>query len=112
MLLNNPQAVYVQRGEVIDYTNTGLVDLKAADIVELTGRIGVAGTDIPVGVVGSIHVTGVFDVPATNTEAFTVGQPVYWDGTAVVSVATDNTLAGWVVAPKLSVGTIARVKIG
>lgn len=112
MLLNNPEAVYVQRGEAIDYTNTGVVDLKATEIVALTGRIGVAGTDIPVGATGSLHVIGVFDVPATNTEAFTVGQPVYWDGAAVVSVEAGNTLAGWVVAPKVSAGTIARVKIG
>lgn len=111
-MLNNPQASYVQSGEVIDYKNVGQTNIKANDVVSLATRIGVAGCDIPVGATGSVHVEGIFDFPANNTEAFTVGQEVYWDGSSITSTETNNVPAGWVVEAKASTGTVARVKIG
>lgn len=111
-MLNNPQASYVQRGESIDFTNSGSTDIKANDVVSLGTRIGIAGCDIPVGATGSVHVVGVYDLPASNTEAFTVGQAVYWNGTVITANETDNVPAGWVVEPKTTAGTIARIKIG
>lgn len=111
-MLNNPQTNYVQRGESIDFKNTGASDIKANDVVELGTRIGVAGCDIPVGVTGSVNVIGVFDVPAVTTEAFTVGQQVYWNDTALTSDSTGATPAGWIVEAKLLAGSRAKVKIG
>lgn len=111
-MLNNPQASYVQRGESIDFKNEGTTAIKANDVIEIGNRIGVAGCDIPVGSVGSLHVIGVFDLPAVNTEAFTVGQAVYWDGTALSSAAADNVAAGWVVEAKTLQKTFGRIKIG
>lgn len=111
-MLNNPQTQYVNRGESIDYTNSGVSEIAANSVVVLTSRIGIAGTNIPVGAIGTVNITGVYDIPATTTEAYTVGQPVYWDGTTITSVATDNELAGFVVLPKDTAAAIARVKIG
>ncbi|MCT8975501.1 DUF2190 family protein [Clostridium sp. CX1] len=111
-MLNNPQASYVQRGEAIDYTNTGVTNIKANDVVRLATRIGVAGCDVPVGAKGSIHVVGVYDLPALNTEVFAVGQAAYWNGTAITVTAGTNTPAGWVVEAKATAGTVARIKIG
>lgn len=111
-MLNNPQAHYVQRGESIDFVNSGAVEIKANDVVSMSTRIGVAGCDIPVGGKGSVNVIGIFDVPAVTTEAFTVGQEVYWNGTALSSVSSGNVRAGWVVEAKAQSGNRARVKIG
>lgn len=111
-MLNNPQASYVQRGEVIDFKNAGSTAIKANDVVSLTTRIGIAATDIPVGVTGTVNVMGVYDVPASNTEAFTVGQAVYWKGSSLTATSTDAIVAGWVVEPKATPGTKARIKIG
>ncbi|WP_041272390.1 DUF2190 family protein [Desulfitobacterium hafniense] len=113
-MLNNPQASYVQRGEAIDYKNEGSAEIKANDVVTLGTRVGVAGCDIPVGATGSVHVLGVYDLPALNSEAFTVGQAAYWNSTdkVVTVTAGTNTPAGWVVQAKASAGTIARIKIG
>lgn len=104
-------AKYVQRGETIDFKNTGSMILAGA-IVALTGRIGVAATQIPPGGVGSLNVIGVYDVPATSGEEYTVGQKVYFKDGKLQASATDSVEAGWVVEPKTSAGTVARIKIG
>lgn len=111
-MLNNPQAIYVQRGEVIDYTNAGQVAIKSNDVVGLATRIGVAATDIPIGAVGVVNIIGVFDLPALSTEAFTVGQAVYWKDDALTGTSSSAIAAGWVVEPKATAGTKARIKIG
>lgn len=111
-MLNNPQTHYVQRGETIDYLNNGETDIKANDVVSLGTRIGIAGCDIPVGATGSVHVIGVYDIPASTSEAYVVGQAVYWKDAAITSVSTDAVPAGWVVEPKATAKSLARVKIG
>ncbi|CEG29804.1 DUF2190 family protein [Bacillus sp. B-jedd] len=111
-MLYNPQAQYVQRGEAIDYKNTSGSDVKGNSVVPLTNRIGVAGCDIPVGGTGSLHVIGVFDLPATSTEAYTVGQAVYWKENSITSEAAGAIPAGWVVDAKATAGTRVKVKIG
>ncbi|MEH7122105.1 DUF2190 family protein [Bacillus sp. JJ1773] len=111
-MLNNPQAQYVQRGETIDYKNSGASDIKANDVVSLASRIGIAASDIPVGSVGSVNVLGVYDIPASNTEEFTVGQAVYWKDSALTSTEAGAVPAGWVVEPKALAKSVARVKIG
>lgn len=111
-MLNNPQAIYVQRGEVIDYKNEGTTAIKANDVVSLATRIGIAATDIPVGVTGTINIIGVFDIPADNTAAFTVGQAVYFKDGKLTGTDTGAIYAGWVVEPKATAATKARIKIG
>ena len=37
---------YWQRGETLDYKNTGSSTIEANTVVELTGRVGIAGTDL------------------------------------------------------------------
>lgn len=111
-MLNNPQAQYVQRGETIDFKNSGAAEIKTNEVVSLTSRIGIAGCDIPVGAVGSVNVIGVFSLPALTTEAFTVGQPVYWKDNALTGTETGAVPAGWVVEAKLQANAVAKVKIG
>lgn len=111
-MLNNPKANYIQRGEVIDYKNNGNAVIKANDVVVLTSRIGVAGSDIKVGDTGSLNVVGVYELPALNTESYTVGQIVYWKDDALTATQTGAVEVGWVVEPKATAATKARIKIG
>lgn len=105
------KAVYTQRGETIDFVNNTGATIAANDVVTLTSRIGVAATEIPVGALGSVHVTGIFTVPAVTTTAFTVGQVVYLSGETVVATAGD-VVAGFVVEPKVTNASVAKIKIG
>lgn len=106
------KAVFVQKGEVIDYTAASA--LGYLDVVPLVTRIGVALEDIPVNGTGSVAVTGVYELPAVNNAAFAVGDALYWDATngVLTKTATGNTPAGWCVEAKALAGTVAKVKIG
>jgi len=105
---------FVQKGDTIDYTNPGPAPIQYNDVVPLTTRIGIAGENIAVGATGSLHVTGVWELPAVNNVAFTVGQQLYWDPVAQVltDAAQNNILAGWATEPKAQAATTAKVKIG
>ncbi len=112
---------YVQKGSSIDYTNNGTAVIKTGDIVNLVTRIGVAATDIAVGAVGAVAVSGVFSAPKA-AEAVTVGAALYYDTSAdnITTVAStgsdatkkDNIPAGWAVAPAAAGDNEILVKIG
>ncbi|MCR4442150.1 MAG: DUF2190 family protein [Peptococcaceae bacterium] len=104
---------YIQKGDTIDYLNGGAA-LAYGDVVNLTTRIGVAGEAIAAGATGSVHVAGVFELPAINNTAFAVGDALYWDPNArvITNVQAGNVPAGWATEPKALAGTTARVKIG
>lgn len=106
------KANYVQRGETIDFKNGTVAAIAAGDVVALTNRIGIAATDIPIGAIGTVHVVGVYDLPAETTNAFTPGQTVYLSGSKVVKDSTGGVAAGYVVEAKVANGAVARVKIG
>ena len=69
------KASYWQRGETLDYKNTGSSTIEANTVVELTGRVGIAGTDIAPGAEGDLHVCGVFEFDKTGTNEIAFGQP-------------------------------------
>jgi len=107
--------MFVHEGKTIDYLNPGPQPIPYNSVVSLGGnRIGVAGETIAVGATGSVHVSGVFELPAVNNAAFAVGDDLYWDPVAGVltNVALNNVPAGWATEPKAAAGTTARVKIG
>lgn len=106
------KASYVQRGETIDYKNTTVAVIAANDIVAMTSRIAVAATEIQIGAVGTVNVVGVYDIPAASGVAFTVGQSVYYKDGVIVADSAGAIPAGFVVEPKTSTSTTARVKIG
>ena len=75
-------ATYFQRGEAIDYVNSGDSKIAAGTILLFGSRLAVAGCDIPAGEAGSLFVTGVFRMPkeyAASDKALTAGQNVQWD---------------------------------
>lgn len=101
-------AVYVQRGESIDYTPTA--NIAAGDVVIIGEIVGIAKLDIPANELGAIAVTGVYDMVKATGE-ISAGATVYWDATAknVTTTASENTAIGKAVAAAESSATIVRV---
>ena len=85
-------AVYMQKGEAIDYTPSGAVE--AGQVVVLNDLVGIAKQPIPANRLGALAVTGVFSCPKNvgSDEAIETGTTLYWDETN--EVATDDSDSG------------------
>lgn len=114
------KAAYHQRGETLDYTNTGSSAIEAGTILAIGKRIGVAATPIQPEALGAVDVVGVFTMPKTSTNAITMGTPVYFDGTGITEAADngeastgkkEHVLAGYAVADAAAGDTEILVKI-
>lgn len=101
------KAEYWQRGETLDYTNTGEDLIPDGVVVVVGSRIGITGCPIPPGKTGSLHMVGVFAIAKTGTAAVEMGQTVYFDGTGITDAANNGaetsptayTAAGYAAAP-------------
>jgi predicted RecA/RadA family phage recombinase len=104
----------VQTGDVIDYVNGGSEPIAVGDVVPLGTFCGVAEIGMPVGEIGTVAITKVWDVPSVSGTAFAVGDTLYWNASnkQATKTPTGNTPLGVCVAPKGSGQTVARVKIG
>lgn len=113
------KAEYWQRGEALDYVNSGDTTIEANTIVKIGAHLGVAGGNIPAGETGVLHVGGVWDVPKTGTNAISMGQSVYWDGSGITDAADDGDtptpnaydLVGYAAAAAAATATVIRVKL-
>lgn len=92
------KANYCHKGESLDYVNTTEAKIEAGDVLAMGGRIGVAGTDIEPGKLGSVHVSGVYEFAKKDKAALAVGTVVYLAADGITTTKTDNTLAGYVAA--------------
>ena len=115
------KGTYWQPGAKIDYTNSTESKIEANTVVALGNRIGVIGTDIEPGALGSVITEGVFILDKTDsTEAITLGDAVYFDGEGITAAAqtgegndaADNTLAGWAIKASAANDPDVYVKIG
>ncbi|MDR3165280.1 MAG: DUF2190 family protein [Synergistaceae bacterium] len=104
----------VQNGEVIDYINSGSDPITVGDVVPLGTFCGIAEIGIPVGEIGTVAITKVWDVPSVSGTAFSVGDTLYWNASNKQATKTpaNNMPLGVCVAPKASGQSVARVKIG
>ncbi len=113
------KATYWQRGETLDYTNTGTETIEANTIIVFGAHIGIAGTHILPGETGALHVTGVFEIPKTEKQALEMGTVVYFDGSGVTAAenngAAENPavypLAGYIVQAAAADDAVALVKL-
>lgn len=113
------KAAYWQRGESLDYVNSTTTKIEAGDVIMLGNRIGVAGTDIEPGALGSVHVTGVYEFNKKDTTELTVGMTVYLAADGITASASegsgDNVVnhvqAGFVAAASPAKSTKVHVKI-
>ena len=86
------QARYIQRGESIDFLPDR--DIAAGEIVIRNGLIGVARIPVKKGTLGSLALSGVFDVTKPVRCAFSVGAAVYWDAVRQSAVTSGELLLG------------------
>ena len=92
-------ANYQQPGAAIDYTTPTSDTIKAGQVVSLSTRIGVAGTEIPAAAVGSLHVKGVFTMDKASG-AIALGAAVYYSASTdtITTAASGAVPAGWAIA--------------
>ena len=85
---------FIEKGEVLNYTTT-TKDIASGELVIIGAIAGVAKTDITVGSMGAVHITGVYSLPKAN-EAITQGSKVYWSNVNqnVTNNKTDAILIG------------------
>lgn len=80
----------------------------------LTGALfGVSSGAAAIGETVEVAVVGVFDLPKTSAQAWTVGAKVYWDSANAVATTTasGNTLIGAAFAPAANPSAIGRVRL-
>lgn len=108
------EAIFVQDGAVIDWENGTEADVAVGKVVPLTTCVGVALGDIADGAIGSVKLTGVWEMTKVADVAFAAGDQLYWDATnaCLTKTATDNTPAGVCVAAAAADAGTALVKIG
>lgn len=103
-------ATYVNEGDSIDYTPGS--DVTAGDVIDLGNFVGIATSDIASGVLGSLVVEGVFDVNKYDSEAITLGAPVYWDaGTSTATGTSGYSEAVMGVCVKAADASDATVRV-
>lgn len=83
-------AAYWQRGEALDYTNSGETAIPVNTIVAIGSRIGITGAPIAPSETGVLHVGGVWEMPKTGTAAISMGTVVYFDGTGITDASNDG----------------------
>ena len=113
------QATYIKVGREIDYTPSSAVS--AGDVVVQANLVGIATEDIAASTLGSLAVSGIFDVDQ-NAEIIVAGDAVYWDadgnsvsGTAgagaATATATGNTFMGFAQALTAATDSYVRVAL-
>ena len=88
-------------------------DYDAGDVIIIGSLVCYALEDITSGDYGEVVVIGQGEVTKIESQAWTIGQKIYWDSSEseFTSVATDNTFAGIAsdVAASSATGTTGRV---
>lgn len=113
------KASYWQRGESLDYINPTEDKIEVGEAIALGDRIGIAGTDIRPGGLGTVHVMGVYEFPKKDKAEMAVGTEVYFTEEGITSEAasgegvsaTNNIVAGFVAALSPAESTKVYVKI-
>ncbi len=79
------KAKYIQKGDSVDFIPS--IDMDAGEIVRLGNLIGITKTPIKAGTLGTLAVSGIFDVLKTAGISFTAGGNVFWNSEAGTAAA-------------------------
>ena len=88
--------------------------LMPGEVVVFGTRIGIAGTTIPVGSTGSIHMVGVFKIPKKDGEAIEKGAIVYYSEDGLTAIAAEEQsvpVAGYAVDTSVAASKTVTVKL-
>lgn len=106
-------ATYVHKGDSIDHTPAA--NVAAGDVVVQGDLVGIAKLDIPADTLGSLSVTGIYDVPKIGGPgmAMTTGTKLYWDSANKYATPTeiDGKYMGKAVADAGDNDATVRVKL-
>ena len=80
-------AVFVQRGESVDFTPSRDVD--AGEVLVFGGLPGVVKTPVKAGALGALALTGVYDVEK-DAVAVSAGDRLFWDGARRLATTAQN----------------------
>jgi predicted RecA/RadA family phage recombinase len=105
------KAKYIQFGASPDYPNDSALMIEAASVIDFKTGIGIAGGDIPAGAVGTIHLTGIYDLPKEAGTAFVFGQALYYDAESGVVTAEKGTPCGFAIHVAAATDPAARVRL-
>ena len=102
------RAVFVQRGESVDFTPSRDVD--AGEVLVFGGLPGVVKTAVKAGSLGALALTGVYDVEKDGL-AVAAGDRLFWDGTRKLAThaAADGVFLGLAAANATPTAPRARV---
>lgn len=103
-------AVYVQSGDALDFRNTTEEMIPAGTVVLIGKRMGVAGCDIPSGGLGSVHVTGVFEIPKKASVELKAGDSVTFTNADGINKGTADVM-GYAVEDAAASAATAKVKL-
>lgn len=78
---------FIQTGSYI--TVPAPADVKSGDLVFVGALFGIADNDAPSGAPCVLCTEGVYTLPKTSAQAWTVGVAIYWDGSEATTTATD-----------------------
>lgn len=104
------KATFWQRGETLDYRNNTDAVIEENTIIDLNTRVGITGTYINPGEMGSLHVCGIYEMPKKDETAIALGAAVYFDGTGITATE-GSTPAGYAAAEAKDVDTTILVKL-
>ena len=102
------RAVFVQRGESVDFTP--LRDVAAGEVLVVGGLPGVVKTAVKAGSLGALALTGVYDI-AKDGLAVAAGDRLFWDDTRKLATlaAADGVFLGLAAANAPATAPRARV---
>ncbi len=102
---------YVQEGKIIEYTAGATI--ASGDLVVIGVRVGVALVSMVSGDVGSVAMSGVFEVPKEAPLVISQGDLLYCDATSgeLDKTSSAQTLAGYAWADAASADTTVKVKL-
>lgn len=105
------KANFWQRGEALDYINKTALPIEANTVVVLGKRIGVIGTDIAPGAMGTVHASSVFEINKA-AEAVKLGDDLYWDtANSCLTTTAGDILAGYSIEDAEASASTVKVKL-
>ncbi len=79
------KAKYIQKGDSVDFIPSA--DMDAGEIVRLGNLIGITKTPIKAGTLGTLAVSGIFDIHKQSGISFSAGSNVFWNSEAGTAAA-------------------------
>ena len=99
------KAKYVQKGDCVDIIPS--FDLAAGTVVKLGNLIGITRLPIKSGTLGTLAISGVFDIQKPAEFSFLTGENVYCNSKGEIDKA--GTLLGIAVSPSAANAEYVRI---